>query len=367
MTVTGTSPLATLREIAAAGATAWPRLFPGSRPFGYFCSYWPEELVLSLGWEPLRLLPAAATVVPARLPAQSCFPAQACLAAAEAKEYDFLAGVGFAHTCDTSQCLAGIWPHRNALAFVGPVTLTAPGAIAYCTAELDHLWHRLARLAGAQPDERELRRAIVLLNRIRSLAGRLDEMRGGLPSPLVAAVLRAGQLMPRAVYAAELEAAWPELAAMADPDHGRFPLLISGSLVESDGLYTALEELGARVVADDTCTGYRHFAGLVDELAEPLAGLAGRLAARIPCPCRHAHLEARPDYLLELARRRGARGAVLVTRKYCDPHTWDAVAVSEKLRLAGIPVLVLEMETVDPGGSERTRLQAFLECLSDYD
>ncbi|OAT87088.1 2-hydroxyacyl-CoA dehydratase subunit D [Desulfotomaculum copahuensis] len=356
-------PVMILLEAAASGGAGWPQLYPGSRPFGYFCSYWPEELILSLGREPLRLLPPAAAGVPARLPAYCCLPARACLAAGEAKEYDFLAGAGFAHTCDTIQCLAGIWPHRHTFMFVPPVTMDSPEAGTYFKAELERLWRRLAETAGVQSDAHQLQRAVVLMNRIRSLAGQLDELRPQLPSPLVAALMRAGQLMPRAAYAASLEAALPALAVKADGVGERRRLLISGSILENDGLYVMLEELGARVVADDTCTGYRHFAGLVNERAEPLAGIAARYAARPPCPCRHQYLEARLDYLLALARRRSAEGVVLVVRKYCDPHAWDAAAAGDRLREAGVPVLVLEMETSTPGGQERTRLQAFLECL----
>ncbi|MDA8333701.1 MAG: 2-hydroxyacyl-CoA dehydratase family protein [Peptococcaceae bacterium] len=360
-------PVAVLLAAAASGSSAWPDLYPGRRAFGYFCSYWPEELVLSLGWEPLRILPIAKRAVPGRLPAYCCFPARSCLAAAEAGEYDFLIGAGFTHTCDTMQSLAGIWHHRDTFQLVPPVTLQGPGADAYCTVEMRNLWHRLAARAGREADPRELRKAISLMNRVRSLALRLDEMRPGLPSSLVAAVLRAGQLMPRAVFAAALEAAWPELEAGVDDGEGRHRLLISGSVLEEDGLYTMVEELGARVVADDTCSGYRSFDGLVDEEKEPVAALVRRLSVRASCPCRHSSLNARPDYLSELARLRGARAAVLVMRKYCDPHAWDATIVSEKLRSSGVSVLILELETGTAGAQEKVRLEAFLECLSDLD
>lgn len=357
----GAEPVAVL--LAAVRGGRRPPADPQRRYFGYFCSYWPEELLLAAGLEPLRLLPPETAGTPACLPAFCCLPARACLAAAEAGELDALAGVGFAHSCDTVQCLTGIWPHRTRLFFVPPATPLAPGAEVYLRGELHRLWRQLAAAAGVQPEEEALRRAVALMNGVRLLAGRLDEMRPGLPSPLTAALLRAGQLMPRADYAAALEAALPLLADAADEPGGRRRLVLSGSLLESDGLYMMLEELGARVVADDTCTGYRHFAVTVDEGVEPLAGLAARCAARPPCPCRHPGPDRRADYLLDLAGRRGAQGVVLALRKYCDPHAWDAVAVGERLRRSGLPVLVLEMEAAAPGGQERTRLQAFLESL----
>ncbi|SFR00912.1 2-hydroxyacyl-CoA dehydratase family protein [Desulfoscipio geothermicus] len=68
-------------------------------------------------------------------------------------------------------------------------------------------------------------------------------------------------------------------------------------------------------------------------------------------------------YLVNLARNRQAAGAVLVNRKYCEPHAWDAVPAAERLRAGGVHTLVLELEGADVGGQERTRLQAFLESL----
>ncbi|MCL4515008.1 MAG: 2-hydroxyacyl-CoA dehydratase family protein [Firmicutes bacterium] len=356
-------PVQLLLKVGASGGSGWSRLYPEGPPFGYFCSYWPEELVLSLGWEPYRMLPASANATPGRLPAFCCSLARACLAAAEAGEYRELAGVGFGHTCDTIQSLAGIWPHERTFLLVPPVALQAPGALAYHTAQLASLWRRLAGQAGKEPDPAALRRAIRLTNRIRALAGRLDEMRPRLPSPLVSAILRAGQIMPREAYAAALEAALPELAGAAASPQGRRRLLISGPALENDGLYELLEELGARVVADDTCTGHRHFTGLVAEDEEPLAAIAGRYASIPACPCRFKHLDDRPDHLAALARDREADGVILVVRKYCDPHAWDAVSVAKRLRGEGLPVLVLEMQTATPGEQERTRVQAFLECL----
>jgi len=358
MTITESGSLSVLLAAAKNAGRPYPQ-----RPFGYFCSYWPEELTLSVGWEPVRLLPPAGGAVPAGLPAFSCHPARACLAAAEGGAYRHLDGTGFTHGCDTMQCLSGIWPGETPFLFVPPNSVLAVGAQAYCAAELARLWQRLAEAAGRTPDDEKLHAAIVLMNRIRSRAAQLDEMRARLPSPLVAAVLRAGQLMPRAAYEETLAGAWNELASLAADEPARTGVLLAGSVLESDDLYTMVEELGARVVADDTCTGYRHFAGLVDENEEPLSALAARVIGRVPCPCRHRDLAARPEHLVALAVRRGARAAVLVVRKYCDPHAWDAVAVAERLRSAGVSVLVLEMETAVPGGAERTRLQALLEMV----
>ncbi|MEW5899025.1 MAG: 2-hydroxyacyl-CoA dehydratase family protein, partial [Bacillota bacterium] len=201
---------------------------------------------------------------------------------------------------------------------------------------------------------------------------RLEELRPHLPAALVARLERTAQVVPRSLYAKALEEILPVLhkwaGEQAENRRGRGKdrlrrVLISGAVLENEEIPGLLEELGVRVAADDICTGYRHFTGLVEETGDPFEALAARILQRPPCPCRHQGLDARRDYLLELARSRGAEAVILILRKYCDPHAWDAVSLAQGLRATGLPVYVLELEGASPGGQEKTRLQAFLECL----
>lgn len=356
-----------LEESALKGAQRSGR-YPGARFFGYFCSYWPEELVLAAGMEPFRILPAAVSATPAELPAFCCTLARGSLAMALKGEFSDLAGVGFAHTCDTMQCLGGIWEEttgrEKTLYVVPPVMLSAPGAGRYFRRELEILAQKLGQMSGAQPQPEDISRAIGLCDRIRRLVEELDGLRPMLPSNLVSAVTRAAQLMPRKTFAEKLELVLPHLKEMASDPGSRQPVLVSGAIMENDSLFQMIEELGGRVVADDTCTGYRHYTGpAAKDEDDPLDAIVGRYTGMAPCPCRNRGLQERIDYLERMAQERKAGGAVLVIRKYCDPHAWDAVPVSERLRGLGMKVLVLELEGSEVGGQERTRLQAFLESL----
>jgi len=365
---------------AAAGLPyqAWSEQFPGARPFAYFCSYWPEELTMAFGWEPVRIFPPAKAGTPARLPTYCCSVARGCLEQGERGDLPFREA-GFAHTCDTMQCLSQIWRYavsEAAVTFVPPVTLNAPGARQYCAAELERVGRQLERLSGRAFVPDDLRRAIALNNRVRALAQKLAELRPYLPAALAARLQRTAQVVPRSLYAQALAEILPGLQKLAgeqaqggtpaERGKGKDPfrrVLISGAVLENEEVPALLEGLGARVVADDTCAGDRHFAGMAEETGDPYEALAARILRRPPCPCRHQGLHARRDYLLELARSHQAEAALLILRKYCDPHAWDAVSLARELRAAGLPVYVLELEGASPGGQEKTRLQAFLECL----
>lgn len=365
---TGNEQLELLLEESSLRGARRAERYPGKKFFGYFCSYWPEEAVLAAGLEPLRLLPGPGNATPAELPAYCCSLARGVLAAATGGALRDLAGVGFAHTCDTMQCLGGIWEEiqgrDKTVTLVPPVMLKGQGAFSYYKKEMTGCLNRLGEISGQSPGVDDLRKAVNLCGQARLLAAEVDRLRPQLPSQLVSSILRAGQIMPKEDYIETLKTALPALNQMAKDPGDRQGLLVSGAVLENDSLFRMIEELGGRVVADDTCTGYRHYAGPVEMDPEaPLDMIVRRYSEMPPCPCRHRELEERAGYLGGLARERRARGAVVVIRKYCDPHAWDAVPLAAGLSSLGIRTLVLELEGADAGGPERTRLQAFIESL----
>jgi benzoyl-CoA reductase/2-hydroxyglutaryl-CoA dehydratase subunit BcrC/BadD/HgdB len=125
-----------------------------------------------------------------------------------------------------------------------------------------------------------------------------------------------------------------------------------------------IEELGARIVGDDLCTGSRYFAPPVVGNGDPISALADRYLHRLPCPAKY-HPDHQPgEHLLKLVNETKANGVVFVLQKFCDPHAFDYAIVKEKLDVAAVPHLRLEMEHVPALDQWRTRLQAFLELVN---
>ncbi|MDQ7094509.1 2-hydroxyacyl-CoA dehydratase family protein [Desulfosporosinus sp. PR] len=357
-----------LQEEAELKGAARQNRYPEQKFFGYFCSYFPEELLLAADLEPLRLLPDSGNSTPAELPSYCCSLARGTLAREISGQWQDLIGVGFTHTCDTMQCLSGIWAaagHTKTVDLVPPVMLKAQGASRYYLSELESLVVQLGVLTHTEISAAKIRASIGLCNRARELVSQLDALRPQLPSPLVSALLRAGQLMPRSEYIKALEACYPTIQAMAMPQEQRTGILISGAVLENDHLLAMIEDLGGRVVADDTCTGYRHYSGpRVSGRDNPLQDIVQRYTEMPPCPCKHRGLNERHNYLEALAQQRKARAAILVIRKFCEPHAWDSLSLARQLQNSGLRTLILELEGTDVGGQERTRLQAFLENLT---
>jgi benzoyl-CoA reductase/2-hydroxyglutaryl-CoA dehydratase subunit BcrC/BadD/HgdB len=141
------------------------------------------------------------------------------------------------------------------------------------------------------------------------------------------------------------------------------PILVSGSIIEEPRVLEILEESGARVVADDLCTGLRHFYPADGEGGGPIERLIDRYMNRFPCPSR-SKAEDRITMISELIKRSGAEGVVFLFQKFCTPHLADHPALAKQLKQMGIPSIVVEMEEAGVNeGQLRTRLEAFFEML----
>jgi benzoyl-CoA reductase/2-hydroxyglutaryl-CoA dehydratase subunit BcrC/BadD/HgdB len=124
-----------------------------------------------------------------------------------------------------------------------------------------------------------------------------------------------------------------------------------------------LEESGGKVVADDLCTGFRHFFPPGGEGQSPLDQLIDRYINRFPCPSR-TRARNRSPLIIELIRRSGSSGVIFLFQKFCTPHLADHPIITEALRRENIHSIMIEMEETGINeGQLRTRFEGFFEML----
>jgi bcr-type benzoyl-CoA reductase subunit C len=376
-----------LTEAQQAPYPTWPDRYAGHRAMGYFCTYVPEEIIHAAGFVPLRIRSSDQTPshADAHLQSYTCALCRSGLDQALRGDLDFLHGMVFPHTCDTIQVLADIWPmcfpDLYVETIVQPVHLSSPSTHPYLIAELWRFRHSLEDLVGREISDQALRASIELYNEKRRLLTRLYELRDRLSAAELFAATGAGFVMPPQDYT-PLLGELVELLAEEEPSSQDGPgLILVGAVLDDPAILTIIEELGARIVGDDLCTGSRYFAQPVVADGDPIAALADRYLKRLPCPAKY-HPDHQPgEHLLQLvndhqadaasshirsdaASSHGRSGVVFVLPKFCDPHAFDYGMIKHKLGAAAVPHLRLEMEHAPALDQWRTRLQAFSEMIA---
>jgi bcr-type benzoyl-CoA reductase subunit C len=335
---------------------------------GYLCSYVPEEIIHAGGFVPVRIRGNAEPLrqVDAHLQSFTCALCRSSLDQTLGGDLQFLSGTVFAHTCDTMQALADLWRMNTKTnhfvdTIMQPTNLGSPAAGPYLVSELNRFRERLASFVGHPITNDDLQASIALYDKTRRLIHQLDRLRDRLTASALYAVLDAAQRMPRVDYNALLASLLSDLEA-TEPDSGDPRLYLVGAVLDEPRLLDLVEELGAKVVGDDLCSGMRHFRDQVGGGA-PLLALAEYYLRRPPCPTKyHPHHDPASD-LLDRVRQVRAHGVLFVLEKFCEPHAFDYALVTPALDQEGVPHLLLEMEQISSLEAMRTRLQAFTELL----
>ena len=330
---------------------------------GYLCTYVPEEIIHAAGFSPVRIAPSTTppTRADAHLQSYTCCLARSCLDQALAGKLNDLAGVVFAHTCDTLQGLADIWhesfPNLFVETVVGPVALNSPHAQKYLAAELRRFTAALEKHFGVRVDDDALHASIRLYNTRRRALSDFYARRAEFTAVQWFTVMNnALTASPEELRIANPQSPIPDSATR---------LVLLGATIDEPTLPQILDALGARIVADDFCNGARYFDTLVGEEGDPIKAIATRELTRATCPCKHRALHYREERLLKLVKDNRADGVIFYHKKFCDPHAWDYPPLAAALEREKIPHLLLEVEQVAPVGQTRVRVEAFLEMLSE--
>mgnify|MGYP003681905872 CR=1 FL=1 len=363
--------LKTLTGAARAPLGDWPGRYPGQRAMGTLCSYVPGEIIHAAGFTPVRLRGTTAPLrrVDAHLQSFTCALCRSTLDQALGGELESLrvAGTVFAHSCDAMQALSDLWRMNvEESHFVDtvmqPTSLGSPAAFPYLVAELNRFRERLAAFAGQSITDGDLQASIALYDETRRLVGALQGFRDRLSVPEFFAVLDAAQAMPREAFNVLSAELLVELeSAPVRPDAPG--LFLVGAVLDELRLLDLIEDMGARVVGDDLCSGSRRFYGQVGVEGDPIAALAGYYLRRPPCPTKLHPAHDPGCHLLDQVRQVRADGVVFALEKFCEPHAFDYALAFPALDRAGVPHLLLEMEQTPSLEALRTRLQAFVEML----
>ena len=339
------------------------------------CSYTPVEILL------------AARSIPTRLDAGGMFLSEpnphiyqlmcpyvrAVFGAAQKNSFDPLDGVVFMKCCDAMLRLYDLWkahlPEQKAYLLPLP-KIQSEEARNYFAHAIRRFRDTLGRDLGVSITEDGLRKAVSDMNRLRSAVQGLYRMRLEKPGSMAYArlrlLIRQWLSVPPAQALGEVEKELKDLEgkpAEASPPSGR--VLLASSTLDQLEIIEMIEQAGMTVVADDHCSGLRHFDGRVREEGDPFLNLAERYLMRWPC----SRMYSDPSHLrrvLDEVEGSGAEGVILVALKYCDHSGLDVPRIQARLKEKDIPMLYIENDyTVGGLGQLKVRIEAFAEMLRE--
>jgi len=215
----------------------------------------------------------------------------------------------------------------------------------------------------------DLIRAGDLYNRLRSDMKRIFNLRRKNPSLIssndLQAIVKASMIMDREIFLDKLSAVASDLkATKPQPSPPLKRLVLSGGMCNIPSVHSLIEDCGAAIIWDDSCSGARYFEGAIDPESDITESIAKRHIEKIECPAKHAALSRRGESLVSIAKTYQAEGVIFLLLKFCDPHAFDYPYIKELLDKEGIASMLLEIEAPLPSEAQlKTRCQAFLEML----
>jgi len=355
----------------------------GGKVVGLFCVFVPEDLILAAGAIPVGLcagtqfsIPDAEEVLPRNTCAliKSSFGFKVGRTCPYVQASDFVIGET---TCDGKKKMYEILAEHHPTYVMEVPQKKTPLGRALFVDELRGLKVKLEEETGVTITAERLAEATALVEAKRRALRRLHNARKARPVPFSG--LDALLVTQIAFYddvvrftekvnalCDELESRIARGEGVASADAPR--VLVSGSpmAVPNWKLHRILEDSGAVVVGEESCTGTRYFSSSVADndgtLDAQLEAIADR-QLETHCACFTPNNE-RIDDILTLTSDWAADGVVHYNLQFCHTFANEAVKVEKALVSKDVPLLRIETDYSDEDmGQIRNRVDAFLEMV----
>ena len=355
----------------------------GARMIGTFCIYVPDEIVLAASAIPVALCGGTSFSIPY---AERMFPRDICplvkstlgLAFSRTCPYAPIEDMGVGETtCDAKKKTWDILAQKSRFHILElPQKKNMRDSVLW-RAEVGEFCKAVEDLTGNEVTREKLSASVALVNRKRALLRELNEFRK-LSCPPVSGrdalvVSQVALIDDQGRFCDRLSALNEELRARAAGGVSPFPtgtprVLVAGcpSVMGNWKLHHCIETSGAAVICDESCTGTRYYENLVEDGGGSVEDLLDAIADRyfrISCSCFTPNDE-RIARVVELAKEYRADAVVQYVLQYCHTYHIEAIRVTQALKSAGIPSIVIETDYGDEDeGQLRTRIEALLESV----
>jgi benzoyl-CoA reductase/2-hydroxyglutaryl-CoA dehydratase subunit BcrC/BadD/HgdB len=353
---------------------------PELKKVGYLCTYTPLELINASGAAHLRLYKAGDTDVVASgeqiTQSVFCDFTKSILGAFKEGDplYKSLDKVYTFYTCD---CIKKVGEAIGAFfkpseVFNTPRLRHKDSSRDFYLSEILHFKDDLERLTGKTIEAEAVRAQIKEYNKVRTLLRKLSDLRKRDNPPLTGKdfleLVKGYYYLPPERLIDLYTEIYDKLSAIPDTGAKRIRLLMAGGIV-ADGDRRLLDliedEIGARVVVEDHCSGLKTIATPLDEEGDPFRSLAHAYLDQAPC-ARMKPLQDRVDFSSRLADEYAVDGVVYAYLKFCPCYGQIKNEFFRLFQQKNLPLLEIPVDySKSDIGQIKTRVEAFVEVLKE--
>lgn len=354
----------------------------GKRVVGMFCSFVPVELIYAAGLIPVGLCSFTDEPIPAaeaHLPKNLCplIKASYGFALTDTCPYFFFSDLVVGETtCDGKKKMFELLGEIKPTYVMQLPHSRDRVALDFWKGQIIAFKEKLEEHFGLTITEDDIRAAIRLKNRERQVMRSFLELGKLDPAPMSGYEM--GTRIDAGSFSFDLdercrdvEARVAEVKAQWEADFKGKPsvrprLLITGcpNAGVREKVIRAVEEMGADIVAFDTCNGVRDKVELVDESIDDVYEALAIKYLNINCSVMSPN-QSRIDYIAKMIDEYHVDGVIEIVLQSC--HTYDVEAHFVKrmvMEQKGIPYLNIETDySQSDKGQINTRLAAFLETI----
>jgi benzoyl-CoA reductase subunit C len=339
-------------DLELGSVKAWRENNGGARAIGYLPIYVPREIIDAAGMLPVGLTGGGDQVEiihgDAYFQSYICQIPRSTVELALTGKYDCIDGFLFPSICDVIRNLSGMWKILFATKYIHyfdvPQNYEDGVGGKFYERELCELRDDLAKLAGREVTDDDVRRSIVRYNDNRAAIRELMALRQKepwrVPVHETYLILRAGQRLPIDEHTQMVRDYIAATAAAERPVRDNSRVVVVGAFCEQPplGLIKTLEMAGCYIVWDDFTLGLRWLEQDVSTEGDPMHALSQAfLHHSTSSASRYECQRPKGEYLIDMVKDANAEGVIFAAPSFCDPALLEQPMLQDALDAASVP------------------------------